>query len=199
LTFTELAQRVRSHLAQDHRYAHSIRVARCADVLAQRHDLDAAKARTAGILHDLARLYSPERLLAETSARGMPIEPYERAHPTLLHARMGAALAREMFAVRDSEILSAIEKHTTGAGEMSPLDCVVYVADTVEPGRTFAGRAELWELALCDLRSAMREVLRYTIEHYAGKGKAITPPTEAAARAFGIALPAGKEVTASAT
>lgn len=198
MTFIELARRVRSHLAQDHRYAHSVRVARCADVLAQRYDLDAARARIAGILHDLARLYSPERLLAESAARDLPIEPYERAHPTLLHARLGAALARELFGVRDPQILSAIEKHTTGAGEMSPLDCVVYVADTLEPGRTFAGRAELWELALCDLRSAMREVLRYSIEHYARKGKAITPPTEAAARAFGIELPAAKEVTISA-
>ncbi len=32
----------------------------------------------------------------------------------LLHARLGAALARELFGVEDREVLSAIEKHTTG-------------------------------------------------------------------------------------
>ena len=188
LTFAELARGVRSHLGQQHRYAHSVRVARCADVLAQRYRLDAGKARIAGMLHDLARLYEPERLLAECTARNMPISPFERAHPMLLHARLGAVLAREEFGVADPEVLSAIEKHTTGSGEMSALDCAVYLADSLEPARSFAERAELWQLALSDLHAATRETLAHTIRHYARKGKAVSPPTTAAARTFGINL-----------
>ena len=95
------------------------RVARCADVLAQRHGLDARRARLAGMLHDLARLYSAERLLAECEARGMPIDAFERANPVVLHARLGAAIAAETFGVHDRQVLSAIEKHTTAAAAMS--------------------------------------------------------------------------------
>ncbi len=162
MTFTRLARRVREHLSQQHRYKHSVRVARCAELLAQRHGLDSRKARLAGMLHDLARLYSPARLIAECEARGLRIDPIEREHPVLLHARLGAAIARESFGVEDAEVLSAIEKHTTGAPEMSPLDCAVYLADSLEPGRTFPERGELWELALRDLTAAMRETLRLT-------------------------------------
>jgi len=169
VTFSELASRVFEQIGQHHRYAHSVRVARCAEILALRHGLDTRKARLAGMLHDLARLYAPQRLIAECEARGMAISPQERAHPTLLHARLGAQLARELFAVEDRDVLSAIEKHTTGADEMSPLDCAVYLADSLEPARNFAERGELWELALRDLEGATRETLRHAAEHYARK------------------------------
>jgi predicted HD superfamily hydrolase involved in NAD metabolism len=179
VTFTQLARGVREHLGQQYRYQHSVRVARCADLLAQRHGLAAHKARLAGMLHDLARLYSPARLLAECEARGLGIGPAEREHPMLLHARLGAAIAREQFGVEDGEVLSAIAKHTTGAPEMSPLDCIVYLADSLEPGRSFPERAELWELALRDLAVATRETLRVTSLRRARKAA----PAEAQASA----------------
>jgi predicted HD superfamily hydrolase involved in NAD metabolism len=169
VTFTQLSRKVRDHIDQPHRYEHSVRVARCAEELARRHGVDARKARVAGMLHDLARLYSPERLLAECEARGLPIGAMERERPMLLHARLGAAIAREAFGVEDRDVLSAIEKHTSGADEMSPLDCVVYLADSLEPNRSFAQRGELWDLALADLAGATREVMRVTAERYARK------------------------------
>ena len=137
VSFTTLLRKLESHFGQRHRFEHSVRVARCAEVLAQRHGVDTQKARLAGLLHDLARLYAPDELVREAQARGFTIAAHERAHPMLLHARLGAAIAREQFGVEDAEVLSAIEKHTTAAGAMSPLDCVVYLADSLEPGRTF--------------------------------------------------------------
>jgi predicted HD superfamily hydrolase involved in NAD metabolism len=198
--FNELLQRLRAHLGQDRRYAHSVRVARCAELLAQRHTIDTHKARLAGLLHDLARLYSSAELIAQCEARGMPIAAYERDHPTLLHARLGAVIARESFGVTDPEVLSAIEKHTTAAAEMSPLDACVYLADSLEPGRTFPERAALWTLALHDLRAAMREVLLLTFAHLARKGQPAAPPSLAAARCFGLTGPqATEEARASAS
>ncbi len=200
-SFVQFAARVREEIGQQHRYAHSVSVARCADLLAQRHGMNARKARVAGMLHDLARLYAPERLIAECEARGLPIAPNERAHPTLLHARLGAALARERFGVEDPEVLSAIEKHTTGAARMSPLDCAVYLADGLEPGRTFAERGALWQLALRDLNGAMRALLLLTLRHYARKGVAAAPPALDAAKTFGVSWVAAhvSEVPASAS
>lgn len=169
MTFTEFARKVREQIGQEHRYAHSVRVARYAELLARRHGVDPRKARVAGMLHDLARLYSAERLLAESAARGLPIGAREREHPTLLHAALGAALAREKFGVEDPEILSAIEKHTLGADEMSPLDCVIYLADSLEPNRKFVERAHLWDRAQNDLRGATQETMDITELHRAHK------------------------------
>jgi predicted HD superfamily hydrolase involved in NAD metabolism len=106
--FGQLIRHVEEFLGQHHRYAHSVRVARCADLLAARHGVDSRKARLAGLLHDLARLHSPERLVAECERRGLPIDAAEREHPMLLHAKLGAAIARERFGVDDEQVLSAI-------------------------------------------------------------------------------------------
>lgn len=131
------------------------------------------------MLHDLARLYSPERLLAESQARRFAVSAREHERPVLLHARLGAALAREIFGVEDREVLSAIEKHTTGGADMSPLDCVVYLADSLEPNRRFPERAELWDLALSDLAGATRKAMRLSELHQAKKllGKETLSPS----------------------
>ncbi|HLX25457.1 MAG TPA: bis(5'-nucleosyl)-tetraphosphatase (symmetrical) YqeK [Candidatus Cybelea sp.] len=187
-SYSQLARRVRAHLDQDHRYRHTVRVARYADVLAQHHGLDSGKARLAGMLHDLARLYSSERLLEECVQRGMTIDAFESANPIVLHARLGVELAREEFGVTDPEVLSAIEKHTVGAAQMSPLDCTLYLADGLEPAREFPERAALWELARRDLGAAMRGVILSSVRYVTGKGLRVAPQTVAAARTFGIEL-----------
>ncbi|HVS46692.1 MAG TPA: bis(5'-nucleosyl)-tetraphosphatase (symmetrical) YqeK [Verrucomicrobiae bacterium] len=186
LRYADLARRVREHFRQEHRYAHIVRVARMADVLAQRHGLDAAKARTAGMLHDLARLYSSQRLIDECRRRAMPIDVFELANPVVLHARLGAELAREDFGIDDPEILSAIAKHTLGSGAMSPLDCVVYLADGLEPGRDFPERAALAALAQKDLKAAMAATMRQTMRYLERQGIPAAPQTAAAARSFGV-------------
>jgi len=188
LTYATLARKVRSHLDQAHRYQHIVRVARCADILAQKHGLDAGKARVAGMLHDLARLYSNARLVEECMRRDMPIDTFERKNPIVLHARLGAELAREEFGVTDPAVLSAIAKHTVAAGAMSPLDCVLYLADGLEPGRDFPERAAFWDLACRDLDEAMRAVIGSSLQYLARKGIPAAPETLEAARSFGVPL-----------
>jgi predicted HD superfamily hydrolase involved in NAD metabolism len=187
------ARAVRETLAQRHRYAHVLRVARFAERLARAHALDTEAARTAALLHDLARLYSEERLLRESAERGLAIDDFERAHPVVLHARLGAELARERFGVEDESVLSAIRKHTLADAVMSPLDAVVYLADGLEPGREFPERAELAVLAERDLDAAMRGVLASSIAYLRGRGLPVAPQTRAAARRYGIIVETPEE------
>ena len=177
-------RRVRVALAQDHRYAHSIRVARLADRLAHRHGEDAGRARLAGLLHDLARLYDSERLVRECELRKLSIDAFERRHPIVLHARLGAELARECFGVEDPAVLSAIRKHTVAAADMSRLDTIVYVADSLEPGRTFAEREALEALAFRDLAAAFAGTLRASLSYLRARGLEAAPATLAALAAL---------------
>lgn len=179
-----MARAVREELAQEHRYAHIVRVARLAERLAAVHRVDPLRARLAGMLHDLARLYPAERLLRECAARRMPIDPFEAEHPIVLHARLSAELARERYGIDDPDVLSAIRKHTVADEVMSPLDAVVYLADGLEPGREFAERAAFAELAFRDLRAAMRIALASSIAYMHGHGIAVAPQTRAAARTY---------------
>jgi predicted HD superfamily hydrolase involved in NAD metabolism len=175
-----LARAVREELAQEHRYAHVVRVARLADRLAARHSEDAAKARVAGMLHDLARLYPVTRLIAECERRDMPIAEFERANPIVLHARLGAELAHDRFGIDDPAILSAIRCHTVPEAGMSRLDEILHLADGVEPGRAYPERAALETLAFRDLDAAMFGVINATIAYLRSTGAEVAPPTYAA-------------------
>ena len=148
------------------------------------------------MLHDLARLYPPELLLSECEARGMRIDAFERRNPTVLHARLGAELARERYGVTDERVLSAIRKHTLGSSAMSRLDAIVYLADTVEPGRTFDERAQLEALAFADLDAAMLATLRATIAFLGASGKPVAPATAAADEFYAAAVAVKEKTTA---
>jgi predicted HD superfamily hydrolase involved in NAD metabolism len=120
---------------------HSRRVAATAASLARRWGGDealAGDAAVAGTLHDYCRELSPEETLAEARRLGVSIGPLEERRPVqLLHAPLAAAeVAAFGFADR---VLRAIARHTVGAPGMTLLEDSVYVADAIEPGRTFAG------------------------------------------------------------
>ncbi|HEY0797506.1 MAG TPA: bis(5'-nucleosyl)-tetraphosphatase (symmetrical) YqeK [Candidatus Baltobacteraceae bacterium] len=175
---------MRAQIGQDHRYAHVVRVARLAETLARTHGESPARARLAGMLHDLARLYPASELRAQCDARGMQIDPFEQANPIVLHARLGAELAREDFGVSDEGVLSAIRKHTVGDATMSRLDIVVYLADALEPARDFPERPALHELALRDVNEAMRRVLAQSVIYLQSRGLAVAPQTLACIDTF---------------
>ncbi|MGZ3498212.1 MAG: bis(5'-nucleosyl)-tetraphosphatase (symmetrical) YqeK [Vulcanimicrobiaceae bacterium] len=188
MTFPELCKRVRAHLGQQHRYEHCVRVARLAENLARAHGESASKARIAGMLHDLARLYSADRLIDESMRRNLPIGEFERRNPVVLHAPLGAQLARELFGVTDSAVLSAIAKHTVGSGTMSVLDCVLYLADGLEPGRNFPEKEALVRLAREDLAAAMRATIASSLRYFKEKGIPAAPQTTEAAHTFGLEI-----------
>jgi predicted HD superfamily hydrolase involved in NAD metabolism len=182
--FAEIARTVREAIGQEHRYAHVVRVTRLADRLAHRYGEDAGAARLAGLLHDIARLYSGERLVAECEARGLAMDAFERRNPIVLHARLGAEIARERFGIGDERVLSAIRRHTVAAADMTRLDAIVYLADGLEPGRHFPEREALESLAFRDLDAAMRALLESSLAYLRARGLEAAPQTIAALETY---------------
>jgi predicted HD superfamily hydrolase involved in NAD metabolism len=182
--FVRLARRVRENFAQRKRFVHTLGVARMAMQLARRHGEDPGRALCAGMLHDLARLYSGTQLREECAQRGLPIDAFEEANPVVLHARVGAELARERFECADEGVLSAIRKHTLGDPSMSRLDTIVYLADALEPGRKFPERAAFAALAREDLDRATMAVVGSSISYLAARGLTPAPRTLALAAAL---------------
>jgi predicted HD superfamily hydrolase involved in NAD metabolism len=117
------------------RIQHIVRVETYAAELALKHGLDAAQAAQAGLLHDLAKYFAPLRLLEMAQAEQLPIDSVFMAEPRLLHADVSAIVARDVFQVEDPEILDAVRNHTLGQPQMNPISCIVFLADSLEPGR----------------------------------------------------------------
>lgn len=177
-----LCRAVHAEIGQDWRYGHCLRVGRLAARLARRHGVDPRRARLAGLLHDVARLRRPDELLAECERRGLQFDDFERAHPIVLHAPLGAELAREQFGIDDPAIASAVARHTVGALEMEPLDAVLFIADALEPARIFPEREELLQLAFADLERGLLAVYSSTKTYLEARGLQTAPPIEAALR-----------------
>lgn len=124
-----------AHHVPQSRVEHVQRVAQMAVELAQQHDLEPASAATAGLLHDLAKYFPAQTLLAMAEAEGLALDEVAYDNPHLLHADVGAIVARDEFSVTDAGVLAAIANHTLGQPEMDSLSCIVFLADSLEPGR----------------------------------------------------------------
>lgn len=117
------------------RLNHILRVEQTSVELAKHYKLDVEKAAQAGLMHDLAKYFKPQKLLVMARAEGLEIDEVMMATPHLLHADVSAIVARDTFGVEDEEILQAIANHTLGRPGMSLLSCIVFLADSIEPGR----------------------------------------------------------------
>lgn len=146
----ELAGRVSAK-----RLAHIEGVADTAVRLARAYGVDERKARLAGLLHDWDKGYDDAGMLARVRELGMDVAPEYLAIPRVLHGMTAAvALSREFPAI-PADVIQAIDRHTLGALDMTPLDMVVYIADALEPSRTFGPvdelRAQVGKASLEDL------------------------------------------------
>ena len=128
------------------RFAHCLGVAEACVQLAEAYGLDVKKARLAGLLHDWDKGMDDDEARARVRELHMEddVDPWVVEHmPRVLHGYTAArALARDFPAIPD-DILQAIDRHTTAAEDMTPLDMLLYIADAIEPGRTFGRIDEL--------------------------------------------------------
>ena len=114
--------------------------------------------------------------ISKCESYGIPVSDYERKNPELLHAKLGACFANEIYGVTDSEILSAIIWHTTGCPDMSLLDKIVFIADYIEANRDKAeDLPKVRELAFKDIDACLLLILEDTIAYLARK-KSVTDP-----------------------
>ena len=148
------------------RITHILGVEQVAGDLARHYGLDEAKARSAGLLHDLAKYFKPPLLLQMARAEGLELDSVLEAHPHLLHADASAIVARDEFGVVDREILDAIANHTLGRPNMSQLSCTVFIADTIEPSRGNTAELEaLREASLQNLYAAVWQTSDYSLKY----------------------------------
>ncbi len=112
------------------------------------------RAAEAAILHDITKKMNREEQLRLCGKYSIMTDNVERQEPQLLHAKTGAALARELFGI-DDDIYNAILWHTTGRAGMTRLEKIIYLADAMEPTRDYPGVEELRAAAFEDLDRAM--------------------------------------------
>ncbi len=150
----------------DGRYEHTLGVMYTAAALAMCYGEDIERAQVAGLLHDCAKCIPNEKKLKLCKQHGIPVSEIEKSSPYLLHASLGAYIAREKYDISDPEILSAIACHTTGKPDMTLLERIIFISDYIEPMRSKASNLpKIRRLAFEDLDLAVYMTLRDTLAY----------------------------------
>ena len=138
--------------------------------LAMRWGEDPETAAEAGILHDITKKLNLDEQLILCGKYDIINDNLELKSPKLLHAKTGAALARDLFGVSD-RVYEAIRWHTTGKPDMTMLEKIIYLADYIEPTRDFPGVEKLRELCYEDIDEAMALGLSMSLEDIRSYGE----------------------------
>lgn len=147
--------------------------------LAERWGANKESARRAAILHDCTKYYTVDEHMALCRQYDIPLDPIEKGSEKLFHAKTGAALACHVFG-EPKEVQAAIYYHTTGKGNMTTLEKILYLADYMEPHRDFPGVEKLRALAYVDLDAAVALGCEMSIDEMQEKGRPVHPNTQAA-------------------
>ncbi len=165
MTIDEMKQDLKKNQTK-HRYEHIIGVADTAACLAMRYGESVKQAYLAGLLHDNAKHFSEEALLRFCMSHQIEITKAEQRAPYLLHAKVGAYLANEVYGIQDADVLNAIAYHTTCRAGMSMLEKIIALADYIEPSRKeIPNLSEVRGQAFVNLDQAVILMLQNTIEY----------------------------------
>ena len=110
---------------------HCKAVAAEAKRLAERFRCDSLQAEQAGYLHDISVVIPDEKRLDFADNHRIDVLSEEAAFPMILHQKLSVVIAREIFQVSDTQVLSAIGCHTTLKAGASLLDKIVFLADKI--------------------------------------------------------------------
>lgn len=159
------------------RLEHSLNVRDMAMELASYYGADIDKARISSILHDCAKGFCCDEALRLAKRYELELDKVTLKHHALLHAPLGAKIARFEFGITNEEILNAIMFHTTGRENMTLLEKIVCLADYIEPGRSFRELDGIRKLAFADIDMALVKAFGSTITFIISKNYVLHPTT----------------------
>lgn len=165
------------------RFEHTLGVEAEAISLAKAHNESAERASLAALLHDCGRSLSRAELRNE-ARKAKITDPLLYRQPQLLHAPVGALIARARFGITDEGILAAIASHTVGNANMSLLERIIYLADAIEPARDWPDVQAIRALSRSDLPAALRWAMDDSIRYVLENGWLLHPNTVEARNAL---------------
>ena len=141
------------------RWKHTLRCREMAVRLAQKHQCSPERVSLAALCHDAFRDFSPAQWVFLAKDYGLRVDPVEKQAPVLLHGPLAAAYLEQTCSTFDAEMLEAVRYHTGGNRIFCDLGKILFLADGMEPGRTFPERQRIEQLAFQNLDEACYQML----------------------------------------
>lgn len=132
------------------------------------------EAELAGLIHDIAKEFTRGEIEDYAKAHKIKIDEVEQKQISLMHAKLGASIAKARYKV-NAEIQKAILYHTTGNRDMDTFAKIIYVADKTEENRKYDGVDYVRKLARENLDDAILFIIDFNIQK-AIEGKTLIHP-----------------------
>ncbi|WP_338211664.1 bis(5'-nucleosyl)-tetraphosphatase (symmetrical) YqeK [Lactobacillus juensis] len=184
LSSAEIVAKEKSNMTED-RFKHCIGVSKTAQKLAELNQYDIDKAALAGFIHDYAKQVSVEEYREVIKTKGFD-QDLLNWNRSIWHGIVGTYFIQRDLKITDSEILTAVRRHTTADVEMTTLDKIVFMADYIEPGRSFPGVEEARKITYANLDEGVGYQLAHTLGFLIEKRNKIYPRTLDAYNVWGI-------------
>lgn len=183
MSSAELVAKEKANM-DEKRFQHCVRVSETSRQLARLNNYDEEKAALAGFVHDYAKQIPVEEYIKVIKEQDFDPDllNWNRA---IWHGIVGTYFIERDLKIRDPEILTAVNRHTTGDIKMTTLDKIVYMADYIEPGRDFSGVDEARKITLADLDKGVGYQLAHTLEFLIEQRNRIYPRTLASYNVWG--------------
>ncbi len=163
----------------ERRFIHSVGVAQtttmlleyygCTDYVKTWNGLEAGA--FCGLAHDLAREMPGQALIEYCRNNGVELTDWEIKSPVLAHGKASAHMASLLAPGYPESWKKAIEAHTTGRNGLDDLAQALFVADFIEPSRTFLTEEKRRQyLAKASLTACEYAILCDMIAHWKEKG-----------------------------
>lgn len=110
---------------------HCLTVAEESRKLAYQYGEDGEAAFEAGLLHDVSVVFPAQERGIIAKKLDIEILPEEEIFPLIIHQKLSAYMASEIFAISNHSILEAVGCHTTLKENASTLDKILFVADKI--------------------------------------------------------------------
>lgn len=163
---------VKEHLSEK-RFFHSKCVMKKCEELAKIYNVNLDAAKEVGIAHDIAKELTDEEKLLYVKENNISIDSIEQHNIGLLHAKIGADIAKKVFGFSD-DMCNAIKYHCTAKDNMTILEKILYIADWTGDDRTFENAIILKNvLEKSGIDTAILKALDMVIEEQLEKNKEI--------------------------
>ncbi|MDF2558542.1 MAG: phosphohydrolase [Bacillales bacterium] len=173
MEFNEAYDIVKAKLPEK-RFAHVMGVVETSRMLAKKYGADIKKAELAAIFHDYSKYDNINEMRQLIVENELPKDLLEY-DTQIWHSFVGAFLVKRDLGIEDEEILNAIKFHTTGQVGMGLLEQIIFVADYIEPGRTFPSCVKCRQIAETSLVAAVLYEFENVFEFLLSEGKKIYP------------------------
>lgn len=146
------------------RYIHTLGVVQTAKELARINNESEDKAELAALVHDIAKQMPVPEQIRILKANNIKIDIVTENSPQILHGFVGAILAKSLIGIEDEDVINAIRNHTVARENMSTLEKIIYIADYIEPNRTYPGVEELRKITYNNLNEGVLQGIENTIK-----------------------------------